>query len=252
MARTMETGHGKLLVFRNYDELSREAANNFVAAAQRAIRERRRFMTVLSGGKTPIGVFRLLAGELRNATPWDKTYVFWSDERCVPPDSPESNYGMAQRELLSHVPIPPNQVFRMKGELDPQRAAEEYERELRESFRLASGEVPRFDLLLLGMGENGHTASLFPGSATLEETRQLVASAYVPQAKMYRITLTFPVLNQGRETMMLVSGQGKADTLARVFHGPAGELPVQRVRPVSGSLTWYVDEEAASQLRQAA
>ncbi len=252
MARTIETGQGTLLVCSNYDELSRQAATDFAAAAQHAVRERGRFMAVLSGGKTPVGAFRLLAGEMRNAVPWDRTYLFWSDERCVPADSPESNYGMAQRELLSHVPVPSGQVFRMKGELEPQRAADEYERQLREVFQPGAGEVPRFDLLLLGMGDNGHTASLFPGSEALEETRRLVAAPHVVEVKMYRLTLTFPVLNNGRALMLLVSGQSKAATLARALRGPAGELPVQRVRPSSGTLTWYVDEDAASQLRQAA
>lgn len=252
MARTIETGHGQLVVCGGYDELCRKTAAVFVAASEQAVRERGRFMVVLAGGKTPAGVYRLLAGEMRNAVPWDKSYVFWSDERCVPPDNPESNYGMAERELLRHVPVPPEHVFRMKGELEPQRAAEEYERALREIFQLAPGEAPRFDLLLLGMGEEGHTASLFPGSEALDEARRLVVAPYVPKVKMYRITLTLPVLNSARAVVMLVAGQNKAATLGKVFLGPAEQLPVQRVRPAGGSLTWIVDEEAARQLRQVA
>lgn len=245
----MATARAQVLVCRDLDELSREAAARFVQAALEAVRERGRFLVALSGGKTPIGMYRLLAGELRDRVPWDKSFVFWSDERCVPPDHPESNYGLAARELLAHVPVAPGRIFRMKGELEPPRAADEYELILRDVFQLAPGDLPRFDLLLLGMGEEGHTASLFPGSEALKETQRLAAAVYVPKVNMYRLTLTLPVINNARAAIELISGANKAAALAHVLAGKEPQLPAQMVRPVDGTLTWIVDREAARELQ---
>lgn len=247
MARIVEASRGELVICRDYEELSRTAAERFVAAAQQAVRERGRFMVALSGGKTPVDMYRLLAGEMRDRVSWDRCYFFWGDERCVPPDHPESNYGFARRELLAHIPAPPEHIYRMKGELEPQRAAEEYERVLREVFNVAPGELPRFDLLPLGMGEEGHTASLFPGSEALNETRRLVAAPYVEKVKMYRLTLTLPVINAARQVMFEISGEDKAWALEQAVAG-GNELPAQMVHPTHGSLIWIVDEKAAGRL----
>ncbi len=249
MPHLLEAARGQVVICRDSDELSREAATRFAAVAQDAASARGRFLVALSGGKTPVGMYRLLAGELRERVPWDRSYLFWSDERCVPPDDPESNYGLAQRELLAHVPVAAERVFRMKGELQPQHAAAEYELILREVFGLAQGDVPRFDLLLLGMGEEGHTASLFPGSEVLRETQRLVAAVYVTKVKMDRLTLTLPVINHSRTVIELVSGANKAAALAQVLEGQDQRLPAQMVRPVNGNLAWIVDRAAAAELR---
>jgi 6-phosphogluconolactonase len=244
MSRSVQRGHGELLICRDYDELSRTAAERFIVAANNAVRERGRFMGALSGGKTPVGMYRLLAGEMRERVPRDRAYLFWSDERCVPPDDPESNYGLAERELLRRIPVPPERIFRMRGELEPQRAAADYERALRSAFQLAPAELPRFDLLLLGMGDEGHTASLFPGSEALKETQKLVAAPFVPKVKMYRLTLTLPVINAARAVVVLVSGEKKSRALAQAVAG-GDELPAQLVRPTDGTLTWIADRDAA-------
>ncbi len=247
MPRTLETGHGTLITCHDFAELSATAAGVFMTAATSAVRDHGRFMVALSGGKTPVGMYRELVRQCVRI-PWDKTYLFWSDERCVPADDPESNYGFAERELLRHIPVPPERIFRMQGELEPQRAAAEYERAMREVFQLAPGKLPRFDLMLLGMGDEGHIASLFPGSEALAAQR-LAAAPYVESKKMYRLTLTLPVINDARATVVLVSGEAKAEALAKAIRGPDEHLPAQLLRPVNGTLTWIADESAASRMQ---
>jgi len=239
---------GTLRILPDLEAVSREAAERFAAAAGRGVRERRRFTVALSGGSTPAALFRLLAAPpLREALPWDRTQVFWGDERCVPPEDPASNYGTAHALFLSRVPIPPQNVHRMRGEEDPERAAAAYEAELRAAFGLTGGEGPRFDLILLGLGEDGHTASLFPGSPALRETDRLVAAPFVERLSAYRLTLTLPVLNAAREVLVLVAGGVKAAALREVLQGPSGpeRLPIRHVEPRDGSLTFLVDAAAA-------
>ena len=242
----MTGGAPDLRVFADLEALSTAAAENFAGLATDAVAHRGRFTVALSGGSTPRPLFELLAAEpLRSRIDWSHLFVFWSDERCVPPDQPESNYGMAEMALLHHVPVPASQVHRMRGELAvPQQAAQEYAAELRAIFGKA--ELPRFDLILLGLGEEGHTASLFPGVAVPDDPNTLVAAVFVPKVQMWRLTFTFPVLNAAANVIFLVSGAGKADVLRALVAGPPTlGLPAQRVRPRNGSLTVYADRAAA-------
>ncbi|HEU5393866.1 MAG TPA: 6-phosphogluconolactonase [Candidatus Methylomirabilis sp.] len=241
---------GGLRIFPDLEALSREAARRFVAAAKKAVRARGRFTVAFSGGSTPADLYCLLAtSSHREGLPWDRTHVFWGDERCVPPEDPASNYGAARALLLSQVPIPAANVHRMRGEEEPGRAALEYEAELRAAFGLTAGGVPRFDLLLLGLGEDGHTASLFPGSPALRETDRLVVAPFVEPLSASRLTLTLPVLNAAREILVLVAGGGKATALREALEGDRDTLPIQQVRPRAGVLTWLVDAASAELLR---
>ena len=236
-------------------ELYRAAAEEFARRADAAVRERGAFAVALSGGSTPRGLYEVLAGDgpppFRRQVPWGRTHFFWGDERHVPPDHPESNYRTAREALLSVVPLPPEHVHRIPAERpDAGQAAEEYARTLREHFRLAEGQWPRFDLVLLGMGIDGHTASLFPGSPALRERARLVCAPWVERLRAHRITLTPPVLNHAACALFLVAGGDKADTLRAVLHGEVrpDRLPAQVVRPIRGELLWLVDEAAARRL----
>ena len=237
---------GPLRVLPDLAALYRAAADEFIAAAKQAVAGSGRFCVALSGGNTPRGVYSLLATE-RDSLPWDKMFVFFGDERCVPPDHPDSNYRMANEALLSRVPIPKENVFRVEAELAPDVAAQKYDDKLRGFFRLAAGEFPRFDLIFLGMGEDGHTASLFPGSAALNEGSRIVVANWVEKFKSYRITLTFPVLNNAEEVCFLVAGREKEPVIRDIFKsGNADKYPAGRVRPESGRLVWMVDQEAVA------
>jgi 6-phosphogluconolactonase len=229
-----------------------EAAGRFfIAAATAAVAARGRFTVALSGGSTPEVLYRWLAAPERAAqVNWPRVEVFFGDERCVPPDDPASNYGTAREALLSRVPLPPGNVHRVLGELPPEEAASAYERELGGVFY---GEQPRFDLILLGMGDDGHTASLFPGMSALQERGRWCVATAVPayvKPSVPRVTLTFPALNAARNVAFLVTGQGKAARVAEAL-SQAGEgslLPAAQVNPSSGALTWLLDEHAAAQL----
>lgn len=228
-------------------EVAREAAAEFARAAAAACTSRGAFRVALSGGTTPRATYEMLAderGPWRTSVPWEKLHVFFGDERQVSPDSPLSNCAMARETLLRHVPIPRDQVHRIRGENpDPDRAAEEYEEILRDQFRLGPGERPRFDLLLLGMGEDGHTASLFPGSKEIDEKERLAIATRAPVEPRGRISLTLPVLNAAAEAMVLVTGASKAAAFARVRAG--ADLPAARLRPDNGTFLWLADRAAA-------
>ncbi|MCX4309860.1 MAG: 6-phosphogluconolactonase [Desulfovibrio sp.] len=238
--------HLSLHIHKDPAAMAERAAHILAAACEEAVEERDVFRIALSGGHTPEPLFRLLAHkDWVERLPWEKISIFWVDERCVGPDDPESNYGLARRELLSRVPA--THFFRMRGDEDPERAAANYEKLLREEFRLGSNEIPRFDLMLLGMGEDGHTASIFPNSPLLHEKKRMVADAYVPERKEDRITLTLPVINNSRMCMFLVSGAEKHKALAEVLNLlKEPTLPAQLVRPQVGDLVWIVDEDAAT------
>lgn len=237
--------HLSLHVHKDPAAMAERAAHIFAAACEDAVAERGAFKVALSGGQTPAPLFRLLAKtDWADRLPWDKMTFFWVDERCVGPDHPESNYGMARRELLSHVPA--THFYRMRGEEDPVRAAERYEKQIREDFDLGPTDIPRFDFMLLGMGEDGHTASIFPGSPLLADKKRLVADVYVPERGEDRITMTLPVLNNARMCLFLVSGEDKHPALSRVLNLlTEPTLPAQLVRPGIGDLIWIVDEHAA-------
>ena len=232
------------------DALAELAAKEVAEVASRAVAERGRFTLALSGGSTPRRLYGLLAdgkAPFRERVPWERTHVFFGDERHVPPDHPESNYGMARETLLTHVPAA--SVHRIRGEEpDAAQAALAYERELREFFgvRAPDAAPPQIDLVLLGLGPDGHTASLFPGTEGLEERRRWVVAVFVEKLRTHRITLTFPVLNRAREVLFLVSGSDKAQALSRVFARERGEdsPPAARVRPEAGELIWIVDRAA--------
>jgi 6-phosphogluconolactonase len=200
----------------------------------------------LSGGSTPKRVHQLLA-----STPgvrWEHLHVYWGDERAVPPHDEQSNYRMAQESLLAHVPVPANQVHRMRGELDPRHAADEYELVLRDTFGTHPPDTPSFDVSILGIGADGHTASLFPGTAALHETQRWVVANHVPQLDSWRITLTYPVINSARITTVLVTGAEKADAVRRIFDpNEADRPPAAFIRP-TGSLHWFLDRAAARHL----
>lgn len=234
--------------------LARRAAAECVRVAADAIALHGRCTVALSGGSTPTGLYALLASEsdaFRGRVRWDSMHFFWCDERHVPPHHPDSNYRMVHDALLSQVPVPVQHVHRIRAENpDAGKAAEEYEQALRAFFRLEEGEWPRFDLVLLGMGPDGHTASLFPGTAVLDERKRLVAACWVEHLNATRITLTPPVLNNAACVLFLISGPGKAEMLRAVLTGdfqPA-RLPAQLIRPGGGRLLWLVDRAAAGLL----
>lgn len=223
--------------------LAAEAAERFISLAREAIGQRGRFSVALSGGHTPEKMFQLLAQEsYRWRVPWEKVEIFFSDERCVPPDSLESNYHMAEEALLRNVPIPGDNVYRMRGEIDPNQAAIEYGQLLKEKF--GDGGL---DLIFLGMGPDGHTASLFPGTEALREAKHRCVANYVPKLSAWRITMTAPFINRAGTVMFLVTGADKAQRLKEVLEGPTDpeRLPSQLIRPDPGKLVWLLDAEAA-------
>lgn len=232
-------------------ELFSAAAEEVVRAAEEAVAARGRFTIALSGGSTPKGLFNLLATNARSVLPWDRMFFFWGDERHVPPTDPDSNYRMADEAMLSKIPVAAGNVFRVPAENpDAAAAAEAYEQTLRKFFQLEPGQLPRFDLILLGMGPDGHTASLFPGTAALQERSRLVVANWVEKLKASRLTFTLPVLNAARCVAFLVSGTDKADALKAVLEGnaPSEQYPSKLVRPSDGKLIWLVDRAAASGL----
>jgi 6-phosphogluconolactonase len=231
------------------EALAREAAQRFTDLAREAIDSRGRFSVALSGGSTPTALYGLLAEEpYRAQIPWAQVHLFWGDERCVPPDHPDSNYRMVNETLISHVPIPSANVYRIRGELDPDLAARAYEKTLQDFF---CGPRTRFDLVLLGLGDDGHTASLFPGSDALHERERLAVAveARYHDRPARRVTLTLPALNTARQVLFLVTGSAKAGIVQAVLEGPEGRLPAQQIRPAAGQTVWMLDREAASQLR---
>ena len=243
--------------FADAEAVSRAAADEVQRLASAAVAARGRFTIALSGGSTPKRLYQLLAGEpWRAAIDWERVEVFFGDERAVPPDDPESNYRMAREAMLAPLGLAPSRVHRMEAErpnLDA--AALAYEATLARVFGLALGAgapPPRLDLVLLGLGPDGHTASLFPHTAALREAQRWCVPNWVPQQNAHRMTLTYPVLDQAREIVFLVAGAGKSAPLAEVLEGPQdfGRLPSQRVRPAAGRLRFLVDEAAASNLRQ--
>jgi len=232
-------------------ELSEAAAEEVLRDANNAVKERGRFTFALSGGSTPKALFNLLATNARNALPWDRMFFFWGDERHVPPTDPESNYRMANEAMLSKVPIPPANVFRVPAENpDAAAAATDYEKNVRKFFHLEPGAVPKFDLILLGMGPDGHTASLFPGTTGLQEKAHLVIANWVEKLKTHRLTFTLPVLNAARRVAFLVSGVDKAPALKAVLEDniPGEQYPAKLVHPAPGGLVWLIDRAAASDL----
>jgi 6-phosphogluconolactonase len=241
-----------LQIFTDQAAISQAAAQYFLQIASEAVATRGRFGVTLSGGSTPEELYRLLSqSPFDRNVPWPQTHVFWGDERLVPPDEPGSNYGQAAELLLDRVPIPAENVHRAKGELEPAAAVADYTNQLRD-FSDGQHRWPHFDLVLLGLGSDGHTASLFPGSIPAREAREPVISvtADYDGRPAHRLTLTPPVFNDARLVIFLVAGGKKAEALAAVLQGPHNleQWPAQRIQPQQGSVTWLVDQAAASQL----
>ena len=222
--------------------IAREGAERFTALARLAIAATGRFTVALSGGSTPKALFALLVDQ---PIDWAHVHVFWGDERCVPPDHADSNYRMAHEALLSKVALPAQNVHRMRGEIDPAQAARAYEAELRHIF--GSIEWPRFDLILLGLGTDAHTASLFPNTSAIHEATHWVVGHFVEKLQTHRLTLTPPVINHAKQIIFLVAGTDKAAALRSVFEGPrdVDQFPAQVIEPLTGRVTWLIDEAAA-------
>jgi 6-phosphogluconolactonase len=231
-------------VFDSVKELQGACASQ-VAEALRPSAKGKRVMLALSGGSTPRGMHQMLAGA--EGIDWSNVHIFWGDERTVPPDDPESNFRMAKESLLDHIDIPDENVHRMRGEIDPAVAASEYEQEIRRTFGIGDDEFPKFDVILLGMGADGHTASLFPGTDALNEQQRLVVANRVPQLETTRLTLTYPVLNNARLVLFLVAGDDKADAAAQCTFSPQPP-PAGRVQAQDGDIRWLLDTEAARQI----
>jgi len=225
-----------------------QAAREIARAVQKSIVERGTCFVVLSGGETPRGVYKLLGADpLKKTIEWQRVHLFFTDERCVPPDDPQSNYGMVAKELVSQVPIPPDNVHRMRAELGAGEAAAQFERELRTVF---GDEGPNFDVILLGIGGDGHTASLFPSTDVLTESRRWVCAVFVPRLNRWRVTLTFQSINRGKEIFVLATGRSKASVVERAINAatPTKEMPITLVHPPKGTIRWMLDREAALDL----
>jgi len=232
--------------------LARRGADLFLQIAQKSVSVRGQFTVAVSGGSTPRAMHRLFSeGPHPPAIPWDRTHMFWVDERCVPATDPRSNYGAARSDFLDRVPIPAHQVHPMPAALRPEQGAVAYEKELLHFFQKEQLEIPVIDLICLGIGTDGHTASLFPGHRALEEQERMVVPVRGGTPYVDRLTMTLPLLTNARHVLFIASGPDKAPILKTLLEGRPGRLPAQMVQPVHGSLAYLIDEEAGSMLRHA-
>ena len=243
----------EVVVLPDAGAITRRAAEEFLKSANEAVARKGSFTVALAGGATPRALYALLSDEpaYRSKMPWDKLHFFFGDERHVPPDSPDSNFRMANEALFSKGLVKPEQITRIKGEYpDTEKAALEYEQALRAYFKLKDGEYPRFDLVLLGMGDEGHTLSLFPGTGALHASNRIVVRNWVGKFFTERITLTAPAANQANRVIFLVTRADKAPALKAVLEGPyePEQLPAQLIQPANGRLLWLVDQAAGSML----
>ncbi len=228
--------------------LAAKGAQLFEQKMLESLKERGHFFVGLSGGSTPRGMHRTLAG--RPDLPWEGAQIFWGDERCVSATDPLSNYGAAWEDFLGKIPLRSEQIHPMPGQMKPEQGALQYERELVRFFDSAKGEIPRFDVIFLGLGKDGHTASLFPGQSSLTETERMVIAVRGGDPDLSRLTLTYPVLNRARHIVFMVSGKEKAEAVRAVLEKKDERLPAGRVRPVRGILTWLMDRQAGSLLSE--
>jgi 6-phosphogluconolactonase len=241
----------EIIVCKDGDELNRKAAAQFITLAGDAIARSGRFAVALSGGSTPQALYFLLASpEYRNLVDWPRLHLFWGDERCVAPDHPDSNFRMVREALLDKIQIPNENIHRMPGESEPAEAAAAYEAEIKDFFAVKPAGWPLFDLIFLGLGEDGHTASIFPGSDAVNETAHLVTVVYVQRLQSYRLTLTLPVINAAAQVTFLVSGKSKAAIVSEIFpaDGASCSYPAAKVAPTKGRLTWFLSADAAMDL----
>jgi 6-phosphogluconolactonase len=239
-------------IFNDADELAQQAAQLILTQSQLAVARNNFFTIALSGGSTPKRLYELLADptqQFRSNLPWDRIHFFWTDERHVPPDDPDSNYRMVSEAMLARAPVPPINIHRMLSEkANASEAADDYELRLRKFFHPSTGELPRIDFVLLGLGTDGHTASLFPDSEVLQETQRWVAAPWIAKLNSNRLTMTLPVLNNASTVVFLVSGREKAEILREVLKGEPDRFPAQRINPTNGALSWLVDADGASKL----
>lgn len=243
----------KVIVLDNAEALYKRAAEEIVHISGEAICTHGQFTLCLTGGRTPEETYRLMATKFALSVDWKEVQFYWGDERCVPPDDPASNFGMANRAMLAYLTLKPEQIHRIRGEDAPERAAAEYEQDLRDSFSLEAGEYPRFDLMLLGLGENAHIASLFPNHAALR-SEGLAVAVEVEAAQQHRVTLTAPVINNSARVIFIVGGEGKAQAVKNVLEGERNPqlYPAQIVAPSDGEALWLLDKTAASLLSDTA
>ena len=244
----MSTVQTRVTFFRSGDDFDQKAAEKIIRLLKESMSGRRKFSIALSGGETPRGVYRQLASiSPKHHVDWSRVHLFFSDERAVPAKDPQSNFGMIDRELISQIKIPKENIHRIKGELDPQKAATEYQKDLRATLR---GKGNRLDLVLLGLGADGHTASLFPGAVDVGKRGALVAPVEVNGTHGSRVTLTLRCINNARTIVFLVTGSKKSSIVQRVLHAknPTKDLPASFVSPNDGSLLWVLDEEAGASL----
>jgi 6-phosphogluconolactonase len=244
-------GKPQILVLDDAEAMSVRAAEEIVHISGEAICTHGQFTWCLTGGNTPAGIYTLIATRFHLSVDWNAVHLFWGDERCVPPNDEASNYGMANRTMLSKINLDPSRIHRMRGEDDPEAAAREYEKKLREFFSLAENDFPRFDLVLLGLGENVHIASLFPGNPAIHENRRLAVAVEVDAPQRRRITLTPPLLNHASRVMFIVSGAGKAEAVKLALQGPRDidKYPAQLIDPDRTEVMWLLDRPAASQIK---
>ena len=230
-------------------DLARTAADIFSMRANECVARKGQFFVAISGGTTPGLFHRMLVQEpYVSEIPWDKMHIFWVDERCVPENDAASNYGASKKDFLNRAPISKTQVYPMPGGLSPEDGARKYQKTLMEFFHLKYGQFPTFDLIFLGTGKDGHTASLFPGQKALDEMERLVISVKGGDPYVSRLTMTFPVLNHAKRIIFMVSGKNKADIVKTILEFPKAKLPAQRIQPLNGTLTWLLDSESASML----
>jgi 6-phosphogluconolactonase len=245
----IEKSNARIEVLSDLETVSLRAASIFVSASRNSIAKKKRFAVAISGGSTPRRLYTLLGSDAyRHRVDWQYVHFFWADERCVPKEDEASNFRTAFDTFLSKIALPDRNIHRIKGEETPDKAAKDYEEEIRRSF--GESERPGFDLIILGVGEDGHTASLFPGSKSLEETVRLAIPVYLGEPRKNRITLTLPVLNNADQILFLVAGPSKASVLSEILGEKEKRkwFPAGLVRPARGNMTWLIDQEAAAKL----
>ena len=252
MATPAPHSNREIQVFRDVNDIASRAAELILAAANTAVQQNGRFTIALAGGSTPKTLYSLLSSEpYFSVMPWDKTYIFFGDERCVPPDDKDSNFRMASESMLTKLALKPEQVHRIKAENpDPEKAAQEYEQLLTSFFGLSSGQLPRFDVTLIGMGDEGHMLSLFPGTKALQDGGRLVRSNWIGKLYTWRVTVTAPVANNSGLVIFMVTKPDKALALKGVLEGPyePEQLPSQLLQTTNGKTVWLVDTAAAEKL----
>lgn len=240
----------ELVILDDAQALYVHAAEEIAHFAGEAVCMHGEFSLCLSGGSTPEATYELMAERFHLSVDWKEVHFFWGDERCVPPDDPASNFAMANRTMLNRLELRPDQVHRIRGEEPPEQAARNYEKDLRSFFHLDEGEFPQFNLMLLGLGDNVHTASLFPGIPALRERERIAVAVEVDAPQRHRVTLTVPVINNSMRVMFLVTGENKAQAVKSAIEGPRDpdRFPAQLVAPDDGDVIWLLDRAAASLL----